>query len=145
MISLNIRLYYQGLLYIMYTLYYQGLLYIFDCIIKYYFIYLIVLSNITLYIWLYYQGLYYIFDCIIKNYFIYLIVLSRITLYIWLYYQGLINIFDCIIKEACFGNFMCTDDQQTNRMDTLVSERVIMHSQTDYQVQKAIANSPRVN
>ena len=29
---------------------------------------------------------------------------------------------------------MCTEDQQTNRMDTLDSERVIMNAHTDYQV-----------
>ena len=35
---------------------------------------------------------------------------------------------------------MCTEDQQTNRMDTLDSERVIMNAHTDYQVMYNINN-----
>ena len=37
-------------------------------------------------------------------------------------------------KEACYGNFMCTDDQQVDRRDTLAEERVIMPTNTNYQV-----------
>ncbi len=39
-----------------------------------------------------------------------------------------------VLQEACYGNFMCTEDQQESRRDTLDQERVLVGPVTNYEV-----------